>query len=273
MLTNKLGLPSGIVRAVENDPYSRGKSDISVTQLIAPAYQRRLMGLHEPQEDVADRIWALLGTSVHHIIERAYRGSGLSEKRLFTEVNGWTVSGQLDVLEDDVLTDFKVTSVWSRDGKIEWEQQLNLLFALCHLNGYAVERLQIVAIYRDWSMMKAGAGDYPASQVGVIPVPKWPVEEAIKFLYQRVEEHQNPEPPPCTDQERWMTPPVFALMKKGNKRAVKLYEDRDEAQKAADEGGKAMYVEARPVSYRRCENYCPVSTVCPVLKQAVTWEE
>jgi hypothetical protein len=164
MLTNKLNLPRSIVAAVTNDGYSRGKSDISVTQLISPPFQRKLRETVEPQEDVADRIWSLLGQSVHTVLERAYpegTTDAVVETRLFTTVEGWSVSGQMDVLEAGTLMDFKVTSVWSRKGKPEWEQQLNLLAALCRRQmaetgdvRFNVNRIQIIAIFRDWVQSK-----------------------------------------------------------------------------------------------------------------------
>ena len=84
-LTNKMNLPLAIKRAVENDPYDPSGSDISTTRLIAPPLIRYLEIKHkdEIEEDVSDRIWSLIGQSVHHIIERAETEKDLSEIRLF----------------------------------------------------------------------------------------------------------------------------------------------------------------------------------------------
>ena len=273
MLTNRLNLPRSIFAAVANDPYTKGKSDISVTGLIAPPYQRKLRETTEVQEDVSDRIWSLLEQSVHSVLERAYpegTTDAVVEQRLFAEVNGWVVSGQMDVLEGGVLNDFKVTSVWSRDGKIEWEQQLNLLAALCRREyqktgdeRYLVTKLQIIAIYRDWVMSKTFDADYPQAQVGVIEVPLWSLERQEAYLLERVKAHQESEPPPCTDEERWKSETVWALMKEGRKSAVKLYDNMDEAQDAAEKAGKNHSVVCRQGEYRRCANYCNVSHACP----------
>ena len=103
-LTNKMNLPLAIKRAVENDPYDPSGSDISTTRLIAPPLIRHLEIKHqdEIEEDVADRIWALLGSSVHHVIERAKTEKDLSEIRLFYKdddiTNEWTLSGQFDYI-------------------------------------------------------------------------------------------------------------------------------------------------------------------------------
>lgn len=266
-LTNKMNLPQSIVNAVVNDPYSKGASDISVTTLITPPYQRKLKETVEQVEDVSDRIWSLIGQSVHTILERAYQNEeGVRvEERLFTECNGWTVSGQFDVIEGDCLFDFKVTSVWSviGDTKVEWEQQLNLLRLLAIRNGIEVNRLRIIAILRDWSKGKAMQADYPSVQVVPIDIPVWPIELAEAYLLNRVKAHQHPEPPPCTPEERWGTPEKFALMKAGRKTAVKLYDSEHEAAQAARQGGKDYVVVHRPGVYRRCADYCSVSHGCP----------
>lgn len=262
MLTNRHNLPAPLVNAIRNDPYSKGKSDISVTQLIQPPQIRALSRGIEIEEDAADCIWRLLGSAVHTILERAYPETAIVEKRLFSTVRGWVVSGQFDVYENGTLTDYKITSVYARDGKIEWVNQLNLLRALCARNDMPVDRLQIVAIFRDWRPKEALSGDYPQSQVAVIPVDLWPLEKAEAYLDERVRLHQSEEPPPCTDEERWAQPSKWALMQKGRKRAVKLFDSKP-FQITLSEG---QYWESRPGAFRRCESYCRVSHLCPQWK-------
>jgi len=117
--TNLSNLPKAIERAVINDPYE-SNSDISTTRLIAPPRIRVLQKRNWDliTEDVSDRIFSLLGQSVHHVIERAKTRHEISEKRLFYKddkiTNGWTLSGAFDLLNrDGHLIDFKVTSAWS----------------------------------------------------------------------------------------------------------------------------------------------------------------
>lgn len=104
ILTNALDLPAAIVNAVANDPYDRGNADLSVSQLIAPPRKVELERLHadELTEDVSDRIWSLIGQSVHEILRRA-ETDALTEVRLFIEMNDangkpWRISGQFDRL-------------------------------------------------------------------------------------------------------------------------------------------------------------------------------
>lgn len=265
MITNKHGLPAPLVNAIKNDPYSRGKSDISVTQLIQPPQLRRLgMGL-KTDEDASEFIWRLLGQAVHTILERAYPDTAMTEKRLFTQVRGWTVSGQFDVYDGGVLTDYKITSVYARDGKKEWDNQLNLLAALCRRNGMTVSKVEIVAIFRDWRPKEALSDDYPKSQVAVIPVELWPEDQAEVYLHERVAAHQATPPAPCTDEDRWLSPSKWALMQKGRKRAIKLFDSKPAHLSMSD----GQYWEQRPGIYRRCESYCRASSVCPQWQEHV----
>lgn len=273
VLTNRLGLPDGVVAAVENDPYTRGDSDISVTQLIGPPYQRRLRQTATIIEDVSDRIWSLLGQSVHTILERAFRGVGRVEERLYAEVNGWTVSGQYDVIEDGCLQDYKVTSVWSvmGGGKIEWERQLNLLRWLAHKNDIPVNQLRIIALLRDWSKGRSNAPGYPQSQVAAIEIPVWPLEKAEAYMLSRVQAHQDPAPPICSDEERWAKPTVYAVMKEGRKSAVPggLHDSRSAAEAHATElGAVNHFVVERPGGFTRCESYCNVSHACEAMRRS-----
>jgi len=159
-ITNKKHLPELLVRAVKNDPYSSGNlTDISATTLIRPPQQVALQREHgsELVEDAADRVWALLGSASHAILERAAGPNDISEARYYADILGWKVSGQVDLIESDgTLDDFKVTSVWSvkdaiENGKSDWEEQLNILAYLARVNGEQINKLRIIAICRDWS--------------------------------------------------------------------------------------------------------------------------
>ena len=289
MLTNRLGLPQAIVDAVSNDPYTRGASDISVTQLIQPPYQRQLRLQHEPIEDASDRIWSLVGQVGHGIVERAYPQAYteaaklrtpkqvhdlfgvVAERRLFMKCNGWTVSGQFDVIENGHLQDYKFTSVWSviGDTKKEWINQLNLLRLLALQEGIDIQRLGIIAILRDWSKGKAMSSDYPRHQIFPIDIPMWSPARAEDYLMERVLAHQAVNPPVCTDEERWKREDVFAVMNTGRKSAVKLHEKQGEAAAHASELGPGHSVVKRPGEFFRCMNYCDVNAACPAMKTDV----
>jgi hypothetical protein len=261
-LTNRANLPQALVRAVQNQGYSPGSSDITVTQLIQPPMIRHLTKKHykDIEEDASDRIWALIGSAVHGILENASKGStDRFEERIYAEVLEWKLGGAFDLLEGSRLVDYKITSVYSADGKIDWERQLNVLRWLLHKNGTEVTSLEIQAIFRDWSKHGIKKNpEYPPTQVKTIPVKMWTLEEAEKYVYERVALHQLSDPPPCTDEDRWVVPEKFALMKEGGKRATKLFDIKPETVE------KGYYIEHRPATYNRCADYCSVNKFCKV---------
>ncbi len=264
--TNKLNLPAPLVRAVTNDPYNRGHSDYTVTELISPARIVALKQKHadELTEDAADRLYSLIGQVAHGIIERSATKE-LSEHRLYAEWLGKLVGGQLDLLDGGILMDFKVTSVWAFHGgvKPEWVSQINCLAALAARNNIAVTSAQIIALYRDWSVSEARRnGDYPAEQVQIFPVPLWTAERQNNYICARITAHETTKTtlPECTPLERWAKPEKWAVMKEGNKRAVKLYDSQTAAEMAAVH--PKLYVEHRPGVQTRCLDYCPVSQFC-----------
>ena len=122
-ITNKLGLPQPIVDAVINDDYCRGDAWKSVTGLLKPPRIAALEKLHadELEEEAADNIFRLVGKAVHGILERAER-SAISEERLYMEIGGRRISGQMDRFHvvNKHLSDHKVTTVWKvKDGKAD----------------------------------------------------------------------------------------------------------------------------------------------------------
>jgi len=283
-ITNKQKLPQAIVNAVTNDPYDASGSDISVTRLIAPP---RIRDLEKKNwdlltEDVSDRIFSLLGQSVHHVIERATGKDDIAEKRLFVkndDTQGWTLSGQFDYLsKDGKLIDFKTTSAWSaldalEKGKSEWEQQLNCLDYLVRANPeikHEVKTLEILAILRDWSKLRVMQSDtYPRKQVVMIPIRRWSPEEQSAFVKERITAHQDAEKngaPVCTPKERWNKPDSYAVMKDGRKTAARVLPTKELALEwLAANGlvdGKKCQIVLRKGEDVRCQNYCSVNEFC-----------
>lgn len=271
-VTNLYGAPEALVAAVTNDPYDAGPSDISVTKLI-DAPQKRILGRKYSDQltvDVSERIWALTGQALHHILERAETNE-LVEQRLFAEVDGWVLSGQFDRLHlgTKTLQDYKFTTTYKADGDDNWIRQLNVLRWLAFQHGYEVDKLEIVAIFRDWRRGSAERdSQYPQQAIKVIDIPVWPLDETYEFIQERIALHQAAQKGTavlCTDEERWYTGTKYALIKPGGKRALKVVEDTDPAvvQALIDEAAQKQYdVDIRVGEYRRCASYCEVSAFC-----------
>ena len=291
-ITNKSNLPKVIERAVINDPYDSSGSNISATRLIAPPRIRvlEMRNWDLIEDDVSNRIFSLLGQSVHHILERSKLKVDLAERRLFYKddkiTNGWTLSGQFDLLSrQGDLTDFKVTSAWAAldaltNGKAEWENQLNVLDFLCRKNQKTLTRykkevkvksLNIMAILRDWSKLKVMQSDnYPRKQVVMIPIRRWSEEEQENYVQARIKLHQDAEKadqlPLCTAKERWRKEDSYALMLDNRKTAKRVLPTREEMDKYMKENkyveGQGCKVVFRAGEDVRCQHYCSVNQFC-----------
>ena len=294
VITNNAGYPEALVKAVENDSYSRGEGvDRSVTGLLAPPRQAALKEIHghEIVEDVSDRTYALYGQLVHLLLERAGEQSrnAINEERLYAEVGGWTISGQTDTLtltEDQrswIISDYKFVTAYkfkrSYSGELvipeDYEQQLNMYAYLLRENGFKVDGLKIVAIYRDWSKLEAKRdSNYPQLGAETHDVPLWSEDKARSFMEERVRLHQNAENdlPECTDDERWAKKDSWALKTtRDSKRARKVFYG-SHAQAVAwgldpdNKVKRGFVVDHRKGANVRCENYCVVSEWCEQFK-------
>jgi len=214
--TNKHDVPIEVIRAVQNDPYTKGDGVVlSVTQLIKSPRIVALQARHDEDisVDYRDEVFKLLGKAVHTVLENANAKDEniVQEKRLFAEINGWKISGQTDTLslEEKLLTDYKCTSVYAlTSDKPEWEQQLNLYAWLWRKHGFEIERLRIMTILRDWRRSEADRKfDYPQTPVVSIDIPLWGFVRQTAFVEERVALHQaalEGDLPDCTDEDRWL---------------------------------------------------------------------
>lgn len=273
MITNVTNLPAPVHQAICNHLYSSGGADISCTALIDPPQIFALKRKHSDEivEDCADMLYALFGTMVHRVLEQAEVDGAVTEKRLFADVLGWTVSGQFDLLHDGVLSDYKMSSVWEwiyglKQTRID---QLNVLAWLCRRNGHHVNKLEVCFLFRDWSKTKAKFDpSYPQHQIATMAVELWSDSQAQEYVETRVRLHQaalEGDYEPCSDEDRWAKPTTYAVMKTGRKSALKLCQSQDEADAwmADNADKKATHIDVRPGEQTRCENYCAVAPFCP----------
>ena len=280
ILTNKFGLPQTFVNVLRRPTYSKGKANISVTELISSPriVQLRKMHAEEIEQDVSDMVWSIFGTAIHGVLEHGRDNNHLVEERLHTQVDGWSISGAIDlqiINPDGTITvnDYKTVGAWSvMNEKIDWELQLNIYAWLVRRVKEAdVSGLEIVAIIRDWSRRDAAVkASYPDAPVKVIPIRLWSYEEQQDFVEGRVSMHSNAlfdletgdELPHCTPAETWEKQTTYAVKKIGGVKARNVCNTDEEAQAKLAEYGKEYEIEVRPGERTRCENFCSVSKWC-----------
>ena len=291
-------MPQPFVDFAINDKYSKGKADISVTTLIdSPRVRIMKENFDDKIEvDAVDMVWALFGTAVHSVLESSntYPRVGhpsdkiINEERLFSELDGWLLSGAIDRQESKgnsiTIIDYKVTSVWSVIyGKPEWEKQLNCYAYLCDdKNAFKktnVTNLKICAILRDWNRREAERrSDYPQAPIVFVDVPLWSYDERMSYLKERIKLHQEAQIafdvtgnlPLCSNEERWRKKDTWALKKKKLKRALKVFDSEESAHDYQEvyhqhrlHPSDATEIEFRGGEYTRCDgNYCSVAEFC-----------
>ena len=278
IITNKYNLPQTFVNVLKRPSYSKGKSNISATELISSPriVQLRKMHAEQIEQDVSEMVWSIFGTAIHGVLEHGKDDHHIVEERLHTSVDGWAISGAIDlqiVNEDGTITvnDYKTVGAWSvMNEKIDWELQLNIYAWLVRkVKNTDVTDLAIVAIIRDWSRRDAAIKQgYPDAPVKVIPVQLWSYERQQEFIQQRIEIHSNAlfdldtgdELPHCTPDEMWEKPESFAVKKEDGVRAKSLHKTRAEAEEALP--AKGYFIEHRKGERTRCENFCSVSKWC-----------
>lgn len=281
-ITNRHNAPSAIVNNVMNDEYSRGDSDISVTQLLTSPRIVLLQRVNENnmEVDVVDRIPSMLGTAMHKVLEKGANPGEIVEERFFYTILGVKVSGAVDlqIPKSDgtwEINDYKLTSVYSvMTDKWEWAAQLNMYAYLMRMaTGRRATSLKIVAILKDWSRRQGEfKPDYPQAPLVVVDIDVWDDAKQEEYISERVRLHKTNAKyldeghaiDHCTDEERWLRGEKFAVMKKGRKSAVKLFDKEDDANVwVREQGDEGLTVEHRPGDPVRCAgDYCGVARWC-----------
>ena len=285
-LTNKFNLPQTFINVIHRPTYNKGDSHVSVTELLNSPQIVSLRHKHweELEQDASEMVWQLFGSAVHKVLEHGKDSHHIIEERLYTKLDGWTISGQMDlqeVYEDGiVISDYKVTGAWSvMNEKQDWHNQLNVYAWLIErTKNVKVKSAQIIAIVRDWTAREAQTKEgYPQSPVAVVEIPLWPSEAREAYVKARISKHNeayfslqlDDEMPECSSEEMWERPTRYALIKTGNVRAKSVHATLEEANQALAslKDSKGYTVEVREGERVRCVSYCQVAGFCNQYKR------
>lgn len=290
--TNNNNLPQVLVDALTANTYDGKHSDdwISVTTLIKAPKEAELKRRHAAElvEDASENIYRLLGSSVHGVLEKAYAFGRITEERYEQEMAGVKISGKIDMWEAGILYDYKLTSVWSviLSDKKDWVNQVNCYAWLMrqHMGSEdAVQGAKVIALFRDWQKSKVDEEGYPQLPVKILDVPLWRQIDQHDYIADRLVKHlsvrdmQDDEIPICTPEERWQVGDKFAVYKNGNKKALRVFDSLEEAEKLVN-GMLVQYqdmtfkVEQRKGKDRKCADYCSVAGFCNYGKKYIEAE-
>lgn len=280
-ITNKLGLPDMLQRAVEKEYTYRDKR-YSITSLLDPdrvlMLKRRYNDVIE--QDVSECIWMLFGTVTHYALETGIelkKNEYVEEHLEYTFDNGYTLSGIIDHIYD-FIDDYKTTSVWTviyGSNNEHWKKQLQMgAYLYYKKSGIWIDKGRIIAILKDWNRKVSLLKDnYPKLPVEVIEFDLGQPEDIEFWILERfkriiqLEKMADSELPMCTYEERFNKGDKFAVKKKTNKTALKLHDTLEEAREHLinlENKYPGVYeIEERPGEDTKCLNYCSCCKQCP----------
>ncbi len=280
-VTNNFNFPEPLMQAISYDLDNR--QGYSVTDLIRPPRMTQLLRRHwdEITVDASKRIWVLLGKAIHYILQNYYAEGAIQEHRIEVDIDGEKIIMHPDLWFNGVLDDYKVTSAWSvvfePEGRDDWHKQLNIYrWGLYVTYGLESNLLRNITILRDWQQNKANDPTYPQAPAAVIEAPVWDYATTKQYIRERIKLHKaaeclpDDELPYCTDEEMWVKPTTYAIMKPGRIKALKVCQTYGEAMANTQPG---QYIVTREGKRTRCENYCDVRDWCSQYKKYISSKE
>ena len=222
-------------------------------------------------KEVADLMIAIATNHLSDAIER----DTLFEQSMIIEIDGMSVSGTADMVKQSTKTliDNKYTTIWSYiypNARKKYAEQLNIYAYILRTLGIEIEKIQVLAFFRDWSKgrMKT-TKDYPKQQIMLIDIEVWTDYECRSFIQERIYAHKQNEDGniPCTPDEMWADSDTWAVKVDKIKKAHRVYTTENEADvemklQQLKNPKKEYWVEERKGSRKRCNDYCPVADFC-----------
>jgi len=80
IITNKYNLPQTFVNIMKRPTYSKGRANMSATELLNSPRIVQLRKLHEDklESDVSEMVWSIFGTAIHGVLEHGKDDTRLS---------------------------------------------------------------------------------------------------------------------------------------------------------------------------------------------------
>lgn len=277
--TNKHGFPKYIQKWLKHDDYDYQEGTVSATGLLSPVRAVLLKERHwdELELDVSDMVSRRYGSAIHKSFEEVKEIELTQEKRYYCEIAGHTLTGKPDMVKPlgygkYRIIDIKSTSVWNyiyASSVEDWKLQLSIYRYILEQNDMKIDRhAEITLVFTDWKRADARRkSDYPDSRLAVMGLELFSIKFIEEFIRERLEaldeasELKDAYLPKCDDEELWKNPDKWAVMKKGRKSAVRVFDTKREAEALLRDKNKQHYIEHRKGMVNRCK-YCDARSVC-----------
>jgi hypothetical protein len=294
------------------------RNTISATSMLKPAksliLEHRIQVANtEKDTDLLELIASRMGTAIHTAAEKAWtdhldqalsamgwpkKGRDMIrvnpplpvdpeyhnvfiEQRSEKELEGITISGKYDFVENGRVKDIKSTSVYtwifgSKDSDYAWQGSI---YRWLNPEIITDDFVDIEFLFKDWKHNEylRDKQNYPMHPVMTKSYPLKPLAETehflrtkIKMLKQYGKVPQN-KMPACTPKELWQKPTKYAYFKNPQKkaRATKVYSSHQEAMDRMILDRSVGCIDPRPGIVKFCM-FCPGRPIC---KQAKLLEE
>ena len=270
--TNKLNLPEVFNKIAEKREEKQIVDNrYSVTELLDSTQEIKLKRKYwnNIEIDISDTITALFGSAVHKVFEENSNPEE-SEVKLEVQFGENTVVGVIDHVKDDLIEDYKTTSVskvMKKDFK-EHENQI-LIYALLRFKKFGVitRRGKLYYLMKDYSKVKAqSSSNYTQSPIYIheFEIKDSDYDYIEKMINNKLKELNSEFIPNCTDEERWYTGTEYAVYKNvTDKRASLVTDNEQEAHDfITNKCNGSGEIKVRKGKYLKCELYCNCNKFC-----------
>lgn len=320
---DNLSISVAVWLAADTYKYNDNPNVISATSLLKPIREIVLSRQNCDLEQVADltgMIASRVGNSYHDGIEKAWKNKELRNKTLKTlgypdhvinkirinptaeeckediipvylelrsekDIEGFTISGQLDFCIEGRLEDFKSTSVFAKifGSNVDAYIRQGSIYRWLRSDIITDDHITIQYIFTDWTASKAKQDkNYPQKRILSAKYPLMSLAETEAFIRSKLKTIKQlagatqEQLPLCTKEELWQKDPVWKYYKDPNKtvRATKNFDNPGEATQRWNKDGRTGLVVEVPGEVKRC-TYCKVNQLCEQahqLKDAGIWK-
>lgn len=267
-MTNNYKIDEVFLKAAESEPKNYISGRYSVTELLKPDYIIKLNRKYNVEEDIRDKISALIGTAFHNYMEQF---STNPEVKMEINIDDkHTLVGIIDDLDEKnyTISDYKTVTV-SKVQKQEFKEhilQIYIYAYMCLKKGILISKGKLHYLMKDWKkLMSTNLDDYPISPLYTLnfDITNDNILEAEQYIKNKINSIENDDIK-CSSEDRWYTGDEYAVYKKiGDKKASKVCKTEEEAhQYISEKCDGAGEIQIRKGQYLRCDLYCPVRSYC-----------
>lgn len=254
----------------------------SVEKAWTMNYKKNLKRLGTP-EHVINRV--LVNKTDEEVVEWRAKANGAEpilvyvEQRALKTVKSsrrtWTVGGKFDMVTDGIVQDTKTTTAytWLYGGRDDEHALQGSLYRWLNPEKITEDFIRINYLFTDWQKFQAKSNPkYPQSRLEHKDIPLLDITDTEKWVINKLEQVERymlvPEDqiPHCSDEELWMSDPVFKYYAKpetamAGGRATKNCDSMAEAREyMASKGGKGTIITVKGEP-KRCD-YCEAFDAC-----------